>query len=98
MSEQEQDAVVGRLVREKRSAVQRKAAIDAELKQLKDAIGQMFRALDGGAGPQTAIQALEGVKKYFTMDALFALLEEQRETQEKITDAARSLYQLGALD
>ena len=94
MSEQEQDAIVGRLIREKSQAMRKKAALDAELKMVGEEFEKVFKRLhlftaEGAAG------MLDPIKKYFNTDALLALLKEREETQALVEDRLKQLRDLG---
>ena len=68
MSEQDQDATVGRLIREKGDAARLKAVLDAELEQVLLITGKVFRELHTLA-PEAVGARLEPIKKYFNADA-----------------------------
>ena len=97
MSEQEQDAVLGRLVREKAAALKRKTILDAEINLVRDVCDQVLvrgRVLK----PEEAAAKLEPIRKYFDVDAYTALLEERERVQNDLVDRIRQLRELGVPD
>ncbi len=94
MSEQEQDAIVGRLIREKSEALRRKAALDAELKMVGDTLNSIFERMHG-AIPEVVAGQLEPIRKYFNTDSFLALLKEREEAQTQVIDRIKRLRDMG---
>lgn len=95
MSQVDQDAIVGRLVRERNDAIRLMAALDAQLSQIADLSGKAFRQLRT-VTPEQIGKMLEPVKDYFNVDAIVALLSERKSAQSDIAQRENSLRELGA--
>jgi hypothetical protein len=97
MSNEEQDAIVGRLMREKSEALKRKAAFEAEIKLVTDTCLAVFRELDTlkASGVRTR---LESIGKYFSPEAFSALLADKEQAQSEVVDKIRRLRELGFTD
>jgi len=94
MSQQEQDAIVGRVIREKSEALRQKAALDAELQLVGDTCAAVFRQLHSISSEEAAGQ-LEPIRKYFDTDAFLHLLKEREQAQARVFASIKQLRALG---
>ena len=97
MSNEEQDAIVGRLIREKSEAMRRKAALEAEIKRLGDVLDSVLKRTHVLTTEEIAGQ-LEPIRKYFNIDSYLELLREREVVQAEIVDKIKMLRELGAID
>jgi hypothetical protein len=97
MSQDEQDAIVGRLLREKSEASKRRAALDSEIKLVTDTCESVFRDLHK-LKAEDACGRLEPIRKYFNPDAFFELLKEKERAQDEVIAKIRQLRELGVTD
>lgn len=95
MSQQEQDAIIGRLIREKSEAGRRRAALDAELKLVEKTLTDLFKLINTYSEEQIKSQ-LEPIQKYFNQDTLIALLRERDEARAIVIERVKQLRELGA--
>lgn len=96
MSEEDIDLLVGRLIRQKAEAMRRQSAIEEELKLIKATAEKVFAAiLVSGDPPEKLVAPLDLIGKYFSADALLALLRERVEVRKRILDAIHRLGDLG---
>jgi hypothetical protein len=97
MSQEEQDAIVGRVIREKSEALKRRAALQAEIKLVGETCVAVFRRADLLTA-ESAIRLLEPIRKYFNLEAFSSLLNEKERAQAEIEDKARQLKDLGVTE
>jgi len=95
MSENDMDALAGRLMREKKEAYRRKAAIEQEIELVRETIERAFRGLSTGDDYEKVLAGLEPVRKFFSVDALRELIEERTQVTRRMLDAIKRLQELG---
>lgn len=97
MTSQEQDAIVGRLIREKSEALRLKAALEAEIKLVADICESVLGAVES-LKPEQLAGELEPIRKYFNIEAYLSLLQECARAEADVIDRIRRLRELGVTD
>lgn len=97
MSQEEQDAIVGRLIRERSEALKQSVALDAEIKLVCskcDSVLRRVHTLTAGS----VSEMLEPIRKYFNIDAFCALLKDKARLQDEIREKTEQLKGLGVTE
>ena len=91
----DKDALVGTLMRQRLEGLNRKAAIEAELRQVAETLVKLIRK-DRPLTTEQRRMALQPVEQYFNTELLFKLLDERDRIQEQIVDAIQQLREMGS--
>lgn len=100
MSDQEQDAVVGRLVRDSANAKRKAAAMKTELEEIAKELVALVNALHHNIHSDVQLVAArrhihDGLLAGYDFSKLIAFLEEYTEVRKSIEHMERRLLELG---
>jgi hypothetical protein len=94
MSDEQMDAIVGRLVREREECQRRVVALDAELKLMEERITDILRRRHLLSREEMR-ERLAPVERYFHLDAFFELLDQRQRYQDAVSEKVKQLRELG---
>lgn len=94
MTVEDQDAAVGRLVREKKEVQYRKGIVSAEIARFREAV-QKALLFGEAANVEKVAEQLEPIRQYFSVDGYVGLLRESHETSNRLREIDGLLKALG---
>lgn len=94
MTVEDQDAAIGRLIREQREIQARRVALSAEIGRFREAV-QRAILFGQGANAEKVAAELEPIRRYFSVEGYVGLIQESQETSSRLREIETLLKDLG---